>query len=79
MQRGGWNQKRCMFRVRLKASTVGGLWIDRGRLFQSSEPKLLNDRSPTVLWVSGVLRRVVSIDERSPSLAGTYTLTQSQR
>ena len=79
MQRGEWNQNRCVFRVRLKALTVGELRIDRGRLFQSSEPKLLNDRSPTVLWVSGFLRRVVSIDERSPSLAGTYTLTQSRR
>ena len=60
--------------MRLKASTVGELRIDRGRLFQSSEPNRLNDQSPMVLWVSGVLSRVVSIAERSPSLAGTFQI-----
>ena len=76
---GEKNQKSYVLSARLKASTVGELRIDRGRLFQSSEPKRLNDRSPTVLWVSGVLKRVASIAERSPSLAGTYTLTQLLR
>ena len=76
---GEKNQKRYVLSARLKASTVGELRIDRGRLFQSSESNRLNVRSPTVLWVSGVLMRVASIAERSPSLAGTYTLTQLQR
>ena len=48
---GEKNQKRYVLSARLKASTVGELRIDRGRLFQSSEPKWLNDPSPTVLWV----------------------------
>ena len=48
------NQKRYVLSARLKVSTVRELRMDRGRLFHSSEPKRLNDRSPMVLWVSGV-------------------------
>ena len=76
---GEKNQKRYVLSACLKASTVGELRIDRGRLFPSSEPKRLNDRSLTVLGVSGVLRGVATIAECSPSLAGTYTLTQLVR
>ena len=39
---GEKNQKRYIFSARLKGSTVGERQIDRGRLFQSSEPKRLN-------------------------------------
>ena len=38
---GEKNQKRYVLSARLKTSTVEELRIDRGRLFQSSEPKRL--------------------------------------
>ncbi len=51
----------------------------RGKGFQSLDPKMLKVLSPMSLWDLGMVRRLTSFAERSPSRDGTWVLTHFLR